>query len=167
MLYLLLDASHIIICLGAVIAHLHKSFPNWTFKAFVRNERAVNVVNQYLNTDLDLPKIETIIGSLDDADRIADLAYEADIVINVADSDSVPLRDGLLRGLKRRFEDGKGVGSFIHTSGAAIYWDGAQDGKFNDQGKVWTVWPCFHDKVCDRPLICDCVGRRRRCTSVE
>lgn len=124
---------------GAVLAHLHKTFPTFIFKAFVRNERAMNVINQYLNTNPDLPKIETIIGSLDDIERMADLAYEADIVINVADSDSVPLRDGLLKGLKRRFDNGRGIGSFIHTSGAAIYWDGSQDGKFNQEGKVWTV----------------------------
>lgn len=124
---------------GAVLAHLQKSFPDFTFRALVRNERAVNVVNKFINVDSALPKVETVVASLEDTVRVADLAYEADIVINVADSDSVPLRDGLLKGLKRRYDNGRGVASFIHTSGAAIYWDGSQDGKFNHGGKVWTV----------------------------
>lgn len=136
--------SHVLIqiscyAVGAVLVHLQKSFPNSTFRALVRNERAVKVVNKFINVDSTLPNVETIIASLEDIERVADLAYEADVVINVADSDSVPLRDGLLKGLKRRYDNGKGVASFIHTSGAAIYWDGTQDGKFNDSGKVWTV----------------------------
>lgn len=77
-------------------------------------------------------------GSFTDAALVTKLAADADIVINAADSDDAALLGAILAGLKKRYDEGKGVGSYIHTSGSAIYWDTAA-GKYDPESRVWSV----------------------------
>lgn len=64
---------------------------------------------------------------------------ESNVVINCANSSDVPLTTSILQGFKKWFEQGKGVGTLIHTSGAANFIDFNKEGKFDPSGKIWTV----------------------------
>ena len=74
-------------------------------------------------------------------DALSDKVSQADVVFNTATADDVPLNEAILRGFKKRFEDGRGVGTLIHTSGTANFTDGRTDGKFDPQARIWTVSP--------------------------
>lgn len=70
---------------------------------------------------------------------MASLASEADIVVNVADSDDFLQIEAILESFKKRKEGGKSVSSFIQTSGTMIFLDGNTEGKFDPEAKIWTV----------------------------
>jgi nucleoside-diphosphate-sugar epimerase len=63
--------------------------------------------------------VEPVLGDLDDADLLADVALEARTVIHAADADHLESIGSLLRGLQGR------EASFIHTSGTGMYADAA------------------------------------------
>ena len=114
-----------------------KAYPQFTFKALIRNVATLEAFNDGLGA---IPtRVEAVKGTFDDLDLITQYAADSDFVINTADSDNVSLKDALLKGFKKRFEEGKGLPGFIHTSGCAIFADGVTDGKANPDGKVWTV----------------------------
>ena len=109
---------------------LKAQHPELTFKALVRSESHSKAIESAGATP--------VIGSFDDHDLISSLAAEADIVLNAADSDNVVLRDDILKGLKKKYDEGKGVGAFIQTSGTALFWAG-NDGKYDPDARVWSV----------------------------
>ena len=74
-----------------------------------------------------------------DLDALSTRVSEFDIVANCASSSDVSLTIAILKGLKSRFENGKGVGTLIHTSGAANFLDFNKEGKFDPNAKIWTV----------------------------
>lgn len=117
---------------GTVLVALHKHFPSFTFKAIVRSDSAVEDLKSS-----GLP-VEPIKGSHTDAELVIKHVKEADVVVTCADSDNADFVPALLKGLKAHFDEGKGVSKLVHTSGAAIYWDGKIEGKTNPDGKVWT-----------------------------
>lgn len=80
-----------------------------------------------------------VLGTITESDKIAQLAYESDIVINAADSDTVALTTAILRGLRKRYDEGKGVATFIHTSGAAIFSDGSKEGTYVEPARIPSV----------------------------
>lgn len=116
---------------------LQKAFPSYTFKALVRTVSPIEEYNKNLTDGL--PRVEPIQGTFEDADLVSKHTSEADLVINTADSDNTVLRDAILSGFRKKFAEGKGVGSLIHTSGTAIFWDGIMEGRFDPKAKVWTV----------------------------
>lgn len=68
--------------------------------------------------------IATVIGTLDDADVIMKLASKHDIVINTSSSDHLASIEAVLEGVRQRVSLGLPT-TFLHTSGAALFLDGA------------------------------------------
>jgi uncharacterized protein YbjT (DUF2867 family) len=64
--------------------------------------------------------VKTVLGSLDDVQKIEDAAVEADLVINMADVDHLPAAQAILRGLKRRYEATGKASALIHTVRSCI-----------------------------------------------
>ena len=85
-----------------------------------------------------LSKVIAVKGTFQELDLITQHASEADLVVNTADSDNLDLLGAILRGIKKRCDAGKGVGSFIQTSGTAVFFDEPR-GEDNPHGRVWTV----------------------------
>ncbi|EJD07987.1 NAD-binding protein [Fomitiporia mediterranea MF3/22] len=143
---------------GSVLVSLVKSHPNVKFSTVVRMSTAgapdtFAAFAKQSNIDLGSNAttrsssvadkfraigVETVIGSLDDLELVTRLSAESDIVINAADCDNVDLLNALLEGQKRRKAQRKPAGSIVHTSGAFIFVDNSEDGKFNANGKLWT-----------------------------
>lgn len=73
--------------------------------------------------------VNSVRGTFQDADKIAELSANADVVINAADADDVGLVTAILRGLKARRDAGKSIGAFIETSGVMMFLDNVTDGK--------------------------------------
>ncbi|KIP03940.1 hypothetical protein PHLGIDRAFT_15544 [Phlebiopsis gigantea 11061_1 CR5-6] len=121
---------------GSVLVALQKAHPTFKFKALARKEAVIDAFNKAAGPND--AKVVAVKGSFDDSELIARLTYEADIVVNAADADHVGLRDALLKGFKKRVDDGKPLGAYLHTSGTAIFMDGTKEGKPNPDGKVWT-----------------------------
>lgn len=116
---------------GSVFAVLKEVYPDYEFVALIRSSTAAEAISK--------TGVRTIIGSFDDHDKIAQAASEVDVVMNIADCDNIALTENLLRGIKERWSATGKVGTLIHTSGAAIFLDSSTEGKFNKDGKVWTV----------------------------
>ena len=77
-------------------------------------------------------------GDFSEHDKLADLAEQADIVINAAEADDIKVTEALLRGFKKRKDDGKGVGALVHVSGTAVFIQGSS-GRWEDGLKAWDV----------------------------
>ncbi|THH01272.1 hypothetical protein EW145_g6947 [Phellinidium pouzarii] len=115
---------------GSLLVSLKKAHPDLVYTALVRSESDFSAISAAGATPVH--------GSFNDLDLIAEHCALADIVVNAADSDNVQLSDAILRGLKRRKDEGRGVAVLIHTSGGAIFNDKGKDGRFNSNLKVWT-----------------------------
>ncbi|TFY58290.1 hypothetical protein EVG20_g8203, partial [Dentipellis fragilis] len=59
--------------------------------------------------------VHTALGSLDDVDKLEDLASKANLVLNIADCDHFSGNTAILRGLKKRHEKTGEVPILIHT----------------------------------------------------
>ncbi|KAA1475298.1 NAD(P)-binding protein [Dentipellis sp. KUC8613] len=70
--------------------------------------------------------VHTIVGTLDDIDKLEDAASKADLVLNVADADHFEGNTAILRGLKKRHEKTGEVPILIHTSGTGVLTDKAR-----------------------------------------
>lgn len=116
---------------GSVLVSLIKEQPEVTFKALVRSDADIHLVAA--------TGAITTKDSLKDYDALSEKVAQADIIFNSADCDDVALNEAILKGLKRRFDQGKGVGTLIHTSGTASFMDGGKEGRFNPDARVWTV----------------------------
>ena len=64
-----------------------------------------------------------VVGSLEDEDKLEDLASKHDITINCADADGLTSTSAILRGLKKRFEATQVPPILIHTSGTGTLSD--------------------------------------------
>lgn len=116
---------------GSVFSALRENYSDVTIRALVRSESAFQALEN-LN-------VTPVKGTFLDHDLITDLSSQSDIVINAADSDDVGLNTAILKGFKQRKDQGRGIGSLIHTSGTAIFIDSNKEGKYDPDGKVWTV----------------------------
>lgn len=127
-----------IVCLpGTVLEAIVKAYPSFTYKAFVRNESTLDAFNDALGPTA--PKIESVKGTFEDADLIAQVTSDSDYVVNTADCDNIGLKDALLKGFRKRFDEGKGLSGLVQISGTALYLDGSKEGRHDSQAKVWTV----------------------------
>ncbi|TDL19366.1 NAD(P)-binding protein [Rickenella mellea] len=115
---------------GAILVELKKVYPDANINALVRSPSH--------NDAIRAAGAQPIQGSFDNLDIIEEQASKADLVINAADSDTVELMNAILRGLKKRKESGAGTPSYVHTSGAAVFLDGGNTGKYDKELKVWT-----------------------------
>lgn len=94
---------------GSVLVDLAKRYPDAHIVTLVRNP-ADNAAFGPLSN------VEVVNGSLADLALIEKLASEQDVVVNIADSDTLPLIKAILTGLETRAKSGaarKPV--FIHT----------------------------------------------------
>ncbi|KIP03939.1 hypothetical protein PHLGIDRAFT_121145 [Phlebiopsis gigantea 11061_1 CR5-6] len=121
---------------GAVLVELQRAYPTFKFKALARDVAAVDAFNRAAGPND--AKVEAVKGSFEDSELVTRLTYEADIVIATTDAGNVGLKDALLKGFKKRFDDGKPVGAYIHTGGAANFLDGTKEGKYDPTAKIWT-----------------------------
>lgn len=116
---------------GSLFVALRKQRPDLHITAAVRSESAAAKITAAGAT--------AVVVSNDEHEIISQLAEKADLVLDLADSDNFPIVEDVLRGLKRKFEAGRGRGIFVHTSGAAIFLDGKLDGTFGKPKKVLSV----------------------------
>ena len=100
--------------------------------ALVRSEKDTEVVRATGVADV-------VHGSHDDLEKIQKLAAQADIVVNAADADDLPLTKAILQGLKTRSMTVAYSPILIHTSGTGVISDQAE-GEFAPSGqKIWNV----------------------------
>ncbi|KAI0671513.1 NAD-P-binding protein [Trametes maxima] len=69
--------------------------------------------------------VNSVIGSLDDLDKLETIASESDVVIECADADHIGSTKAFLAGFKRRHELTGKTPILIHTSGTAVLSDNA------------------------------------------
>ncbi|KAH9895219.1 NAD-P-binding protein [Cubamyces lactineus] len=69
--------------------------------------------------------VKPVWGSLDDTDKIRDLASHADIAFECADADHIESTKAVLAGLKTRYEVTGKAPALIHTSGTGVLADDA------------------------------------------
>ncbi|KAI0649350.1 NAD-P-binding protein [Trametes meyenii] len=74
--------------------------------------------------------VNSVIGSLDDLDRLEAIASESDVIIECADADHIASTKAFLAGFKKRHEWTGKMPILIHTSGTAVLSDNAA-GMFN------------------------------------
>ena len=60
-------------------------------------------------------------------------------MINVANSNSVPLVNAIIRGLKKRKEETGAKVAFVHTSGMLVFMEGNEGKKAGSDAKLWDV----------------------------
>ncbi|KII89891.1 hypothetical protein PLICRDRAFT_174707 [Plicaturopsis crispa FD-325 SS-3] len=106
---------------GAVLARLlvHPKAAQFKINALLRNkDKATLISSKY-------PQVTPIIGAYQDLEILEKAAYNADIVIAVADADDQAATDAILRGLKKRYQATGKKSALIHTSGTGILADNA------------------------------------------
>src|SRR5258708_2836614 len=112
---------------GAVLVGYKKAFPTFQYTAFIRNKDYVPafegehddtcksaILNASDRTSIAIG-VETVIGDHSELGKITDLVAQADIVINAADADDLPLTKAVLNGLKNRNASGDVKPILIHT----------------------------------------------------
>lgn len=75
--------------------------------------------------------VGVVMGSLDDADIIAEQTTKADIVFHTATADHLPSAQAVLAGVEKRAGVGKQT-IYIHTSGASLLADDSAGNRVND-----------------------------------
>ncbi|KAI0056495.1 NAD(P)-binding protein [Artomyces pyxidatus] len=114
---------------GSLLVVLRERYPELAITALVRNPAHVEKIRATGATVLQ--------GSFADVDIIAEQSYLADFVFNIADADDVSLTAAILKGAKRRVDEGKSKNVLIHTSGVAVFLDGTTEGKYDPNGRIW------------------------------
>lgn len=120
------------LCLGAILADLVRNFKDLQITAIVRNKVHIEAVRK-LGVN-----VTVVEGKFGDAELIAKHARTADITINAAGSDDVPLTEAILAGQKARVvEDKKDRAALLHTSGVAVFAGKERDGSHHPDQKQW------------------------------
>jgi len=111
---------------GAVLQRLldHPKSSSFQITALVRSEEKAKKLNTL--------GVKTAVGSLDDLDKLSELASEAEVVIHAAHSDHVPAIKAILDGIKKRHEKTGEVPILIHTSGTGVLSDDAKGDRISD-----------------------------------
>ncbi|KAH9903077.1 NAD-P-binding protein [Cubamyces lactineus] len=116
---------------GSILKRLisHPNHKNFEITALVRSaDKAKALETQF--------GVKTVLGSLEELDKLAALAEDAHITINTAGCDDEPMIKAILRGLKQRREKTGDIPHFIHTSGTGEFVDNAH-GEFGSD-KVYS-----------------------------
>ncbi|ETW83553.1 hypothetical protein HETIRDRAFT_380746 [Heterobasidion irregulare TC 32-1] len=105
---------------GTVLQRLlhHPSSDNFHITAFLRSEDKASKLTAF--------GVKTIIGSLDDFNKLAQLSADADVVIHTASADHLEYAKAILRGIKERFVKTGVAPILIHTSGTGVFMDDAR-----------------------------------------
>ena len=132
---------------GAVLVGYKKAYPNFHYTALIRNEDYVPAFEGERSdacksaTTKRIPiaiGVKTVIGTHSELDKITDLVAQADIVLNAADADDLPLVKAILNGLKNRNASGGLKPILIHTSGTGVATDHAQ-GEYTDEKPLYNA----------------------------
>lgn len=118
--------------IGSLLVKIRGRFPDWSITALVRREQHVDAIRA---TGVNVAQLS---AEKDQYTVIQEEAYKADMTINVADCDDVKLCESILGAMKKKVEDGKPKGVFLHTSGAMLFNDLSANGNAVD-GKYWNV----------------------------
>ncbi|KZV69667.1 NAD(P)-binding protein [Peniophora sp. CONT] len=124
---------------GAILQRLLDVPDAWDITALVRNEEKAKKLNTF--------GVKTIIGSLDDSNRIQQAAADADIIIHTAHADHVGAAKAILAGAKARFDQTGVAPIYIHTSGTGVFTDENAAGAPYDPEKL----PLYDDS--DRAVL--------------
>ncbi|KAF9269884.1 hypothetical protein L218DRAFT_1071401 [Marasmius fiardii PR-910] len=111
------------------LLNLSDASSKFEFRAVTRDNNKAKKLN-------DLFGVKPIIGSHSDQDLMCKEAAEADLALAMADCDDVNAVEGVLKGLKRRFETTGKPPIFIHTSGNGVLWDKSKE----DGAESSTIW---------------------------
>ncbi|KAF8493612.1 hypothetical protein JB92DRAFT_3084922 [Gautieria morchelliformis] len=115
---------------GSVLTGILAAHPQFSVTALVRNQKDIEAVRA-------IGVARVVNGSHEDLDTIQSLAAQADIVVNAADADDMPLTNAILAGLKARSKSVSFKPILIHTSGSGVISDQAE-GEFVPSGqKIW------------------------------
>jgi putative NADH-flavin reductase len=126
------------LCLGAILADFVKNFKDLQITAIVRNKNHIKAVSKL--------GVNVVEGEFSNAELVAKHARTADITINAAGSDDVPLTEAILAGQMARVEeDGKARAALLHTSGVAVFAGEERDGRHYPDHKKWNV--CYQHLV--------------------
>ncbi len=119
---------------GSLLVDLKKAFPDVTITATTRSESSAAAL-------ISAGAIPVVLdpAAADYHEKTAALAAKADIVINTADCDDLPLAEAVLKGLKKHKEETGKVATLIHTSGAAVFFDDTTDGSYKPNGRFYDV----------------------------
>ncbi|KAF9255206.1 NAD-binding protein [Marasmius fiardii PR-910] len=117
------------------------------FRAIVRNVDKARKLNELFG-------VKPIIGSHSDQDFMSKQVAEVDVVIALADCDDVGAAEGVLKGLKRRFENTGKAPILIHNSGTGVLWN--QSKEDGAEGLIWddedvTQFDTIHPDAFHRP----------------
>ncbi|KAL6708744.1 hypothetical protein ACN47E_002440 [Coniothyrium glycines] len=101
---------------GEVLHTLAHAFPgNTQISALVRDQtKAQQVQEKY-------PKVQTILGDLDNATLVTSEAEGSDIVLHLAATGHVPSIEAIAQGLYNRYEKTKSPGYWVQISGATCF----------------------------------------------
>jgi len=123
---------------GSLLVDLKKIFPEVLISATTRSYSSAAALSSAGATPIVLDP-----AAVDYQEKIAELASKADIVINAADCDDLPLAEAILKGFKKRKEETGKVGTLLHTSGIAVFLDDTQDGLYKPAGHFHDVCTAF------------------------
>jgi nucleoside-diphosphate-sugar epimerase len=96
---------------GSILSRLikHPARASHSIICYLRNQDKAKILTERLG-------IKTIIGTLDDSEKIEDAAAEADIVIHTAESaDHLGSVQAVLKGLKRKYNKSGKLPIYFHT----------------------------------------------------
>ncbi|VDB86894.1 unnamed protein product [Peniophora sp. CBMAI 1063] len=109
---------------GSILEHL-LDLSDYSITALVRNTEKAKKLEGF--------GVKTILGSLDDLDKIQRAAAAADIVLHCAHADHVGAAKAVLAGNKERFQTTGVAPIYIHTSGTGAFIDGAVGTRFDPE----------------------------------
>ncbi|KAI0368803.1 NAD-P-binding protein [Pilatotrama ljubarskyi] len=106
---------------GSVLRRLleHPNHDSFEIVALVRNAEKAKLLETKFG-------VKTVLGSLQDLDKLSTLAENAHIVIQTADCDNTDAIKAILSGLKKRHEKTGDLPILIHTSGTGEFIDDAR-----------------------------------------
>ncbi|KAG9044688.1 hypothetical protein FS837_007703 [Tulasnella sp. UAMH 9824] len=118
---------------GSILVRFQQEYPNFTWSALVRNPKDVSTI-QALG-------VNVVQGTQSDLDLIERTAAEHDVVLNLANSDDLPLTQAVLKGLESRARSVAVAGKpiLLHTSGSGVVTDTPWDGAYHPgtSDKIW------------------------------
>lgn len=112
---------------GSILQRLldHPKSDTFQITALVRNEEKAKKLHSI--------GVKAVVASLDDSDKLRELASAANVVIHTADSaDHLPAAKAILSGIKQRHDSTSEVPIYIHTSGTGVLTDTAAGEKTTD-----------------------------------
>ncbi|KAJ7087132.1 hypothetical protein C8R44DRAFT_721208 [Mycena epipterygia] len=118
---------------GSILSTLQQQFKTLELFAVLRSNKDEGALNHVGVHTLCI----TAEGNGTTDTLITDWSARVDIVINAADSDSLPLTEAILVGIKRRWQETSKRGLLLHISGVAVFLDERTDGFFDTAGKIW------------------------------